>query len=330
MLDTKKVTGRAKGGKATNAKKTPEERKAQSIKMAEAKKHLASLPKATHLGLLKIMDTEIQCYVLANGQRVLSQRGISEAFTGSRGGGATENSSALKMPRFLTVASTKSQISADLMVRLSQPVEFKPSSGRSAFGYDAALLPEICEVVIDSARHNETTNSFQCKTAETLIRGFARLGIIALVDEATGYQKDRARDALAKILEAFVAKEIQPWIRTFDPEYYEHMFRLRNWHYPPEKSNYRPQVCGTLTNNIIYKRLAPGVLKALKDEAKKDAKKTHLHRHLTANYGRQELLKHLGLVTGLMKISTTWDSFLMLLDRVSPKFGDTMPLDLDE
>jgi hypothetical protein len=39
-----------------------------------------------------------------------------------------------------------------------------------------------------------------------LLRGFARVGIIALVDEATGFQRDRTKDALSKILEAYIAK----------------------------------------------------------------------------------------------------------------------------
>ena len=162
-----------------------------------------------------------------------------------------------------------------------------------------------------------------------MIRGFARVGIIALVDEATGYQKDRARDALAKILEAYVAKELQPWIKTFDAAYYEQMFRLRGLPYPPEKQNYRPGYFGHLTNDVVYGRLAPGVLAALKEEAKKDAKKTHMHRHLTAGFGRQELLKHLGMVVGFMKDSGNWVEFMTRLNRISPRYNDTIPLNLD-
>ena len=168
------------------------------------------------------------------------------------------------------------------------------------------------------------------KQCEILIRGFARVGIVALVDEATGYQRDRARDALAKILEAYVAKEIQPYIKTFDASYYENMFRLRGLPYPPEKEHYRPSYFGHLTNNIIYDRLAPGVLSALKEEAKKNMKKTHLHRHLTAGFGRQELLKHLGLTIGFMKDSDNWDSFIAKLDRIAPRFNTTLPLDFSE
>ena len=34
------------------------------------------LMKATHSGILKIGDAEISCYVLENGERVLSTRGM--------------------------------------------------------------------------------------------------------------------------------------------------------------------------------------------------------------------------------------------------------------
>lgn len=56
------------------------------------------------------------------------------------------------------------------------------------------------------------------------MRGFARVGIIALVGEATGYQRD-----LARILEAFITKELQPYVRTFPTDFYQEMFRLRGY-----------------------------------------------------------------------------------------------------
>lgn len=203
--------------------------------------------------------------------------------------------------------------------------------GKTASGFDAIILPKVCEVWLKAkdAGALQPSQLVKAKKAEILMRGLAHIGVIALVDEATGYQKDRARDALAKILEAYVAKEIQPWIKTFDADYYEQMFRLRDIPYPPEKTNYKPMHFGHLTNNIVYSRLAPGVLAALKEEAKKEEKKTHLHRHLTAGFGRQELLKHLGMVIGFMKTSKDWDSFIEMLDKISPKYNTTMKLELD-
>jgi hypothetical protein len=138
-------TGKAKGGIEKNASMTTQERKEHSLKMVEAKKARANMPKVTHDGILKILDIEIPCYILSTGQRVLSQRGISEAFTGNRGGGLVGNGEdgAQKSPRFLARKDIKPFINNDLMARISSSIEFLPKAGRSAFGYDSALLPEM-------------------------------------------------------------------------------------------------------------------------------------------------------------------------------------------
>jgi hypothetical protein len=96
------------------------------------------------------------------------------------------------------------------------------------------------------------------------------VGIIALVDEATGYQDYRTRDALAKILERFVVKEIQPYVRMFPAEFYKQIFRLNGWNY--EENCGRPSVLGHWTNDIVYKRLAPGALDELRKLVPRDLK----------------------------------------------------------
>jgi hypothetical protein len=65
------------------------------------------------------------------------------------------------------------------------------------------------------------------KKADILVRALASVGILALVDEATGYQYDRARHALEEILDKFISKELRKWAKTFPDEFYEQMFKLR-------------------------------------------------------------------------------------------------------
>ncbi|MGD5182389.1 P63C domain-containing protein, partial [Xanthomonas citri pv. citri] len=124
------------------------------------------------------------------------------------------------------------------------------------------------------------------------------------------YQRDRERNALAQILEAFVAKELQPYVKTFPAEYYEHMFRLRGLPYPPEKAQYKPQYFGNLTNDVVYERLAPGLLKVLKSQAAKDEKKARLHQRLTSEVGHPKLREHLASVVTVMKLSQTYGDFI--------------------
>ncbi len=326
------VKGRAKGGKARADKLSPEQRRDISMKAVRAKAELAKLPRITHEGEIKIGDVSIPCYVTEDGRRVLSGRALQIALclTGEERGAAGD-----RVDRLLTHKSLSPLIIKGKPVAQFEPIKCRYSGNPKPInGYSADVLADICEGMLE-ARDKDLLNTDRyklvAKQCEVLLRGFARVGIIALVDEATGYQKDRARDALAKILEAYVTKELQPWIRTFDADYYEHMFRLRGLPYPPEKINYRPAYFGHLTNDIVYSRLAPGVLSALKEEAKKDEKKgTKLFQHLTAGYGRQELLKHLGMVVGLMKISDGWKDFMQKINRVAARYNETMSLDLDE
>ena len=164
------------------------------------------------------------------------------------------------------------------------------------------------------------------------MRGLAAVGIIALVDEATGYQEVRARDALAKILEEFIAKELQIYVQTFPPDFYSEMFRLRGLHYPPE-SMQTPRYFGHLTNDVVYKRLAPGVLKELQKATPKNEKGRRKHKyfqHLTTNIGYPKLREHLGSVVTLMKISNNWKDFTIKLDQIHPRVGDTIPMLIDD
>ena len=198
-----------------------------------------AIPKATHIGEIKIGNLTLPCAVLPDGTRVISQGGVTTAFGPVPGGWQhrkrASNEDFGELPSFLVAASLKDYISSDLRTLVAAPKKYRdPRGGPVRVGLDATLLPKVCEVWL-RARDAKALTKIQLPVAERadiLIRGLAHTGIIALVDEATGYQKDRARDALAKILEAFIDKELQPWIQTFPAGYYEQMFRLRGLNYP--------------------------------------------------------------------------------------------------
>jgi hypothetical protein len=327
-----KETGKAVGGAARAKALSPERRTEIAVHAAKAKAEIAKLPKATHGSTdhpLRIGDVEIPCYVLEDGTRVLSQRGVVAGLGmkyGSRAG-------ADRLSAFLTGKGISPYVSGELMALIANPIRFRTSQGGGvAFGYPATILADICDAVL-AARKNGVLQKQQehiGEQAEVLVRGFARVGIIALVDEATGYQRDRAKDALAKILEAFVAKELQPYMKTFPSEYYEEMFRLRGLKFPPENPRFRPQYFGQLTNDIVYERLAPGLLEELKRQAAKDEKKAHLHRRLTQEVGHPKLREHLASVVTAMKLSDNYPDFIAKMNRLHPRFGDTIPLGLEE
>lgn len=327
-------TGRAKGGVARMRAMTPEQRSEQAKRAAESRWRDRPELKATHAGPLKLGEQEIQCYVLEDETRVLSQRGLNEAF-GIQHGGAHDRGR--KLPRFVGVKALEPYLSKDLTEGLKKPIRFTPPhGGNPVLGIPAKALPEICSAWLKAREAGDLTprQLVTAQIAEIMIRGLAHIGIIALVDEATGYQKDRAKDALARILEAWVAKELQAWVQTFPAEYYEQMFRLRDVEFPSDSVK-RPKYFGTLTNDIVYKRLAPGVLTELKrvtprnDVGRPTAK---YFQSLTSNVGYPKLKEHLGAVVALMKISKSWPAFMNLLNEHYPRYGDTimLPMDYDQ
>ena len=217
----------------------------------------------------------------------------------------------------------------------SKPIPFRGSGivssrGGVAYGYKAELLPQVCTVFLDAAdrrllRPNQRHIYEQCKI---LVRGLATVGITALIDEATGYQDARAKDALAKILEAFITRELRKWVSTFPVDYYKELFRLRGWKFPnlPADQRKRPILVGTLTNNVVYDRLAPGVRAELRRLTPRDEKgrlKHKLFQRLTENVGNPRLREHLAAVIALMRASETWEQFMQILDKALPRYGDT-------
>lgn len=327
------TTGKSIGGNARAASLSPEQRTEIARKAANAKKEIALLPKATHGSPdhpLKIGEIEITCYVLNDGTRVLSQRGMIAGLGMKRGSNPISGGDRLGI--LLAAKTIAPFVSAELQAAIENPIRFThPGGGGAAFGYPATILADICDVLLEARKagkiHQRQEHIVQ--QAEILVRGFARVGIIALVDEATGYQKDRAKDALAAILEAFVAKELQPYVRTFPPEYYEQLFRLRNLPYPPVNAKYRPQYFGVLTNDIVYKRLAPGLLDELKKQNIKSEKKGKLFQRLTPDAGHPKLREHLASTVTIMKLSSDYPDFISKMNKIHPRYGDNLILDLD-
>lgn len=229
-----------------------------------------------------------------------------------------------RLAAFIDGLSQKGVETKDLAARIRSPIQFRaPGGGRSVYGFEATILADICDAVLAARKADALQRQQQhiAERCEILLRGFARVGIIALVDEATGFERDKTKRSLARILEAFVAKELQPWVKTFPDEYYAQMFRLRGLAYTPSSVK-RPQYFGILTNDIIYKRLAPGVLAELKKVVPKTEsgrRKGTLSQGLTRNVGYPKLREHLGATVAFMKISRDYFDFIDKMDAHYPR-----------
>ena len=286
---------------------------------------------------LVIGSVSIPCYVLSDETRVLSQNGLSEAVGSSRGTTRSgSDSQCAQLPRFARAESLNPFLTNDLTAVLNSPIPFQSTTGgRVAYGYHATVLPDLCEAVL-RARDAGALRSSQMdmvQRCETLIRGMARVGIIALVDEATGYQRSREERALADILEKHIAREFRPWTKTFPIEFYEALFRLKGWDADPVSE--RPSVVGHYTNAIVYARLAPGVLDELRKlnpvtNQETGARAQRHHQWFTSDYGHPKLAAHLESVTALMKTSKSWADFKTALKIAYPTIDESLSLNFTE
>lgn len=269
---------------------------------------------------LTIGAMEIECYVLDDGTRVITQGSFLKAL--GRLERVRRTATEEGLPPIVQGKALRPFLPDGLQDRAT-PIPFRTTTGSRALGCNAELLPDVCEAFLAARAAGMLPQNQHhiADQAEILVRGLARVGIIALVDETTGYQEVRQRDALAKILEEFVAKELQAYLTTFPPDFYKEMFRLHGLDYSAE-SMARPQYFGKLTNDVVYQHLAPGVLDELKrtQERGSTGKPKHkLFQRLTTNVGYPKLREHLGSVVMLMKTERRLDRLQGQARPLSPQ-----------
>lgn len=298
--------------------------------------------RATHQGELPIGKMTLSVAVLDNRERVVSVRAVATAL-GVKGGGAywkekKENPDSDMLPEFISAKNIQPYALEQKTELLAGTIPYISQSGQEAVGIKAELLPRICNIWVKALSDGVLTDK-QRKVAEQsriLLGAFAEVGITALVDEATGFQKEQKE--YQKILERYIAKELQPWIKVFGEDYYFQIYRLKGWDWNRfwvDRKNH-PWSVANITNRIIYEKLPDGVIDALKELApanRKGNRPHRLHQHLSPNEGQVALLKHLGAVVNIMERygNGEWETALHEIDRrfASKRIGNQPTLDFN-
>lgn len=276
---------------------------------------------------INIMGMKIDCAVLENNVRVISQRGVNKAFEITAGGGERN------LPRFLYLKALAPFISNELRVSVTNPIKYVTLSGAEAYGTPAEAMAEICQVWIDASNAGvlKPKQEITARKARILQTAVAKVGWIAIVDEATGFQRVREQGDLQKLLSLYVAKEFLPYMKTFIEAFYEEIYRLKGWQYDPKKNKY--QVVGHYTLKYVYGCLPKNVV----DEVKKKTPRTKggnytkkLFQSLTAEVGKPHLDRALGGVIALLKSSRTWTGFENAYERAYGNSQLILPLNLED
>lgn len=315
-----------KGGKARAKALSPEERSEIARRAADARwdREPSSLPRAICGGQdpLRVGQAEIPCYVLEDERRVITVAGMQAGLGMAVGGGAT------RLVAFARSLDDNPSTVNELATRLESATDFIQPRGGVAKGYEASLLVDFCNAILEARQRGKITPRYHAiaLAAEVLVRAFASVGIDALVDEATGFQSVRPRLALQKLLERYITDRLSPWTKTFPDEFYVELFRLKGWDFQNLKpGDKKPAEVGIITREIVYRRLAPGIVQELEKLNPVVVNGRRLKKHhqwLTEDMGHPALRDQLVKIITLMRASDNWMDFERLLQRVIPKKGD--------
>ncbi len=268
---------------------------------------VSSIPDAKWMGYLQIGDAELPVYVLSDGRRVMSRTGATGVLTKNKGGGNLES--------YLGVEALKKYmpLNADIIEFSIQGVVNK-----NVKGFEAETFLEICRGYVNALADGALKTERQVEIATScsvFLAACAKVGLIALIDEATGYQYARADDALQIKLRAFLEKEMRPWEKTFPDDLWREFARLTNW---KGSVTQRPKYWGKLVMELVYEYLDEDVAEWLKNNAPSPQGNLSYHRWLTSQYGLRKLMEHIWMLIGMARSCQTMRE---LRDRMAMQFG---------
>jgi hypothetical protein len=320
-----------KGGRARASVLTPDQRKAIARTAALARwsgrplteeeqvsispgisgktqKESDGTPVALFPGKLKIADAEFAVYVLDNGKRVMAQREVVRVLTGKKDTG--------KLGSYVNAQVLRPYLNAEAIT--AQALQFKiPGTQYLGHGYEATLLLDICDAYL-RARDEGVLTGVQldiAKQAEIITRACAKVGIIALIDEATGYQDFRKKRELQVKLQAFIAEDLQEWALMFPQEFWFQLARLEGVHYSPRS---RPLRWGKYIMAFVYDAVDGDIGKHLR-KINPDPHHRKNHHQWLKDFGRSKVHDQIQRVVTIMKLCDDMDDFKQKFARVFKK-----------
>lgn len=266
------------------------------VKIPEVSTVQPKIPVAKWMGELEIGEGSLECYVLDDGRRVISRTGATKVLAGAKGGGQLEKYVAAgELPNYMPPELSESMIDFQLQGVVNKSVR----------GMSADTFLEVCRGYVRAMADGNLKTPAQIEMgvqAASFLAACANVGLIALIDEATGYQYDRAGDALRVKLKAYLEDEMRKWEKTFPDELWQEFGRLTNW---KGSVTQRPKYWGKLVNELVYEYLDADVAKWLKENVPKPRHRQTYHQWLSEQYGLKKLVEHIWMLIGMARACKT-------------------------
>lgn len=332
-LEPEIVTSKAKGGIARAQKLTPEQRIEIARKGAMAKwGRDGAMPEAVREGILEFGAIDLECYVLKDRRRVFHKRSMAKSLGMKSEGGNV----------FLRAMNSKglgSIIPEELWKKLNNPIVFKTINGDQAHGYEGSVLIEICDAIWEANRLKKLGphQGALAKQAEIILRSAAKVGIAALIDEATGFTKDKWRDEYRELFREFIRNEHRKWEREFPDQLFDMIYSI--YKLPRKHKTKHPQFFAGFIRKYIYTPLldSKGAILELLDEKNPTVyvgggRRHKLFQFLEDEVGMPALRAHIWQVVGIGNAARTKEGFERGFSKAFPQTGTQYSLweDLDD
>lgn len=266
------------------------------------------IPIAYWPGVLPIGENGLPVYVLDDGRRVISRTGATTSLTGTPGG---------DLESYIKVGALRPYLPADLE---DQMIEFRLDgvTHKTVRGITAETFLDICRAYVTAAQEGALQTERQqaiAAQAAMFLAAVAKVGLIALIDEATGYQYARAEDALQIKLRVFLEDEMRKWEKTFPDQLWTEFGRLTGW---SGSVNQRPKYWGKLVMELVYDYLDKDVADWLRENAPQPRHGQNYHQWLSGQYGLKRLTEHLWMLIGMAAACQTMPE---LKQKMAERFG---------
>lgn len=293
-----------------------------------------ALVRAVRDGSLELGGWLIECHHLETGQRVITQRSFADIIGMKRGGPL-----GYRLATLLDNPALKSSKTKQLSLAIETPIRFKMLKGPSAYGYQADVLVEYCKAILEARRVNAIVGiaaERYAKCCEIFVIACAKTGIMALIDEATGFATDaeKKKDEYRRLFETFIRDEIREWEKEYPKQFFDLIYKLYSM--KPTGNNH-PQFFGTFIRKYVYQPLANSngaILDAL--DLKNPVvhalggRKHKMHQFLTDSIGLPSLRQHLWQVIGIGNAARNRSDFDLAFKRAFPRVGDQFEINLDD
>lgn len=284
--------------KAKSKRETEKTKQARIELVAKATDDDAQPPYSLLRGEIAFGDLKLECHVLSDYRRVITQSEFVRVLTG---GTATNFSRYLANNPLIARG-----ISHSLPIRFN----IAKQTMKAPLGFEVTALIETCDQFLAARATLSKSQLPMAIRAEIIMRACAKVGIVALVDEATGFQQIREKNALRLKLQAFISEDLQEWARMFPDDFWIQLARLEGIRYHP---NSRPLRWGKYVMAFVYDAIDKDIGKELRSKNPKPRHRRNHHQWLK-EFGRDKVHDQ---ITGVIAIMKSCDSF----EEFQRKFG---------